>query len=203
MSIWSEIITGVVTLLGTAGGMKYYFDYLLKKRKSTHLQEGSDFDKILKVWDDDNRRLRQREEELEKTVRQLTRDVNTLKNKILILESTQMDLPVPMWLKDKEGDYLAANKMYEEKFLRPNNLMISDLIGMTDEEMWPKDIANESEKNDRKAMMTGETLYTEESFLIGGKKVRYQVIKYVRYAGRAKIGIGGFAIPLKKNNETN
>lgn len=203
MNIWSEIITGIVTLLGTAGGMKYYFDYLLKKRQSTHLQEGSDFDKILKVWDDDNRRLRQREEQLEQTVRQLTRDVNTLKNKILILESTQMDLPVPMWLKDREGDYLAVNKMYEDKFLRPNQMMITDIIGKTDEDLWPDKIASESEKNDRKVMITGDTLYTEESFLIGDQDVRYQVIKYVRFAGRAKIGIGGFAIPIKNNNEAN
>lgn len=182
-----ELISAAV-----GGGLiKSGLDFLLSSKASRK----AELSEVVKVWQEDNNRLRKENEMLKHELLQIHKDLSELKTKIILLESAHTDAPLPMWLKDISGRMLALNSEYEKQFLIPMGKTSSDYIGNYDDDIWPLDIANEYKRHDGLALLYDTWKGKEIIKSPDGKEEEWIVIKYVRYAGKTKIGIAGVAIP--------
>lgn len=68
------------------------------------------------------------------------------------------NLPFMVWLKDKDGRFLAANEL----FAKACNTSIDNLIGKTDYDIWSKEMADNYVEDDLEIMKSGETRTVEE-----------------------------------------
>jgi sigma-B regulation protein RsbU (phosphoserine phosphatase) len=66
--------------------------------------------------------------------------------------------PAVIYLKDLAGRYLLVNRRYEEIFHMPQ----ADVLGLTDQELFPPDIADAFRANDQEAISKGRPLHREE-----------------------------------------
>jgi hypothetical protein len=94
------------------------------------------------------------------------------------------------------------NLQYEEVFLKPFGLEISDYLGKTDYDIWPKEIADAFRLHDRE-VFERKIVYNGREKIPDtlGKITEWRVIKYVRWAGPIPVGIAGIAFP--DNGEFN
>jgi len=60
-------------------------------------------------------------------------------------------LPFTAWAKDKDGKYIYVNKEYEKE----RGLTFDDIIGKTDFQVWPIDLARQFKEEDKKVMIRG------------------------------------------------
>jgi len=121
------------------------------------------------VDDGDSRRLigihhditerKRREQELERTKRRLDS----------ILENT----PMPMFMKDTDGEYMLVNRHYRELF----GLEDGAVIGYTDAEIHPPSTVSEVRANDQQVLESGEPLSAEERIVVDGEKRHFLVSK--------------------------
>jgi hypothetical protein len=63
-----------------------------------------------------------------------------------------------IFLKDPEGRYLLVNRRYEDIF----HVSKGEIVGRTDHEIFPEDIASRFRENDRRVLATNEPLTVEE-----------------------------------------
>lgn len=188
---WMEVIG----LLVSGGGLVAILNYFLKKDQQENEQRRVDFDVILNNLLTENKFFREREGEAIKRISDLEKQLSYLQNKIILLESAHMDLPIPMWLKDTQGVMLAVNSAYEKMFLIPNGKTSQDYVGNRDVDVWGPVLGAQYWSHDQKVLHTGQTFDGFETVVLDGVQMNYRIIKYIRYAGRAKIGIAGIAIP--------
>lgn len=132
-------------------------------------------------------------------INDLQKQVNNLRNKLLLLESATNDLPIPMWLKDLDGTMLSLNKAYEWLFLLPNNLRAEDYIGKHDSDVWPEEVAEEFGKNDRTVISNKSVEKFYETVSIDGENKEFLIIKFPRKVGNTIVGIAGIAIDKNLN----
>jgi PAS domain S-box-containing protein len=117
------------------------------------------------------------EEELRRSIRQL--------NAILT------NIPDIAWLKDKESRFIAVNKPFADTAgMRP-----ADLIGKTDFDIWPKELAERYRADDREVMATGRRKQVIEPLVDKeGKKTWIETIKTPIHDDRGNIiGTTGIA----------
>jgi hypothetical protein len=164
---------------------------------SNSKEKRENFDKIIQVWEEDNARLREQERVNSMTLASLQKEVTSLRAKINLLESTQVDFPFPMWLKDMDLTMLSVNSHFERLFLNPLGKTATDYIGQTDSVIFPVDIAKVYEKNDLEVLRTKAVFDGEEPVMCHGTVEQWRVIKYIRYAGGVPIGIAGICLPMK------
>ena len=188
---WMEVIG----LLVSGGGLVAILNYFLKKDQQENEQRRVDFDVILNNLLTENKFFREREGEAIKRISDLEKQLSYLQNKIILLESAHMDLPIPMWLKDTQGVMLAVNSAYEKMFLIPNGKTSQDYVGNRDVDVWGPVLGAQYWSHDQKVLYTGQTFDGFETVVLDGVEMNYRIIKYIRYAGRAKIGIAGIASP--------
>ena len=194
-------VVDIVTIVVSTGTLTAGFQYFNNKRRAKieeNKQELDEFKEVFHVWQEDNIRLRAREEKLLSDLDNLKSEIADLRNKIILLESAHQDLPLPAWLKDMKGVMLALNAAYEETFLIPRGFEASDYIGKTDYDIWPEEAAKAYRKHDKHVMRTGKMWHGEEKIPLKNDPNEadiWTIIKYVRYSGRTKIGIAGIAIP--------
>jgi len=70
------------------------------------------------------------------------------------------NIPHMIWLKDRDGRFLAANRAMGEAMERP----IDALIGKTDLDLWPISFAERYRADDDRVMASGQRITVEESF---------------------------------------
>jgi len=155
----------------------------------------SKLESIKKDVEGENEKLRVEVRSYEDKRHEQNQKITNLQFKIIQLESAQMDLPIPMWLKDREGGILFLNKAYESLFLIPNGKDANDYIGSDDIKIWGKEIGALYKSHDLEVVQTGQIWNGKEKILIKGKIEIWQIIKYPRYFGNSIIGIAGVAIP--------
>lgn len=190
----TQIILGVLSVLGAGGGIAAYFSY--KQNRSA--QESIDFSSIIKTWQEDNERLRIRERENARKIYDLQQEVSHLRSKVLLLESATQDLPIPMWLKDMDGTMLALNPAYEQIFLIPHNKTMKDYIGKQDVDVWPEEISKAFKEHDEWVKANRSQLRVYENVPLADGTVReYFILKYPRYSGKTMIGVAGIAVDSK------
>lgn len=210
--------TGIVTTIITTlfgGGIGALLTYKLGNRK----QDETEFNSLVSAYKDlvqetkDNaEELKMRVDTLEQQVKGLTkaisdkdREIQHLRNQLIIFESSHADVPVPIWLKDTNGIMLFLNSEYEEKILKPINKTSEDYIGETDFKIYPPNIAKEFRKHDRRVLTQKKPIRFKERWQgADGQWLEGDIIKYPRFLNRnTVIGIGGIIIDVKEVDETN
>lgn len=205
----SDILQTVLSFLG-GGVLVGVLTWIINNRKDK--REGLQL--VIDNFTEDNKRLRSEMAELKKDLEkekgernhielQLRNEVMQLRNKLLIMESAHLDLPVPQWLKDVDGTMLAINKAYEDQFLEPLGKEASDYIGKTDKDVWEKATAEVFAANDRIVTRSKKPYQTQETINLGKHLEVWEILKYPRFSGNTLIGIGGIAFKRIKDKTTS
>jgi len=108
------------------------------------------------------------------------------------LRSLLRTIPDLIWLKDPDGIYLSCNSSFE-RFFGAKEI---DIIGKTDYDFVPKELADFFRANDRKAMLSGKPNINEErlTFAENGFQALFETIKTPMRDGNGRlIGILGIA----------
>ena len=187
--IITAISTGVITQIA---------NYLVQRRRIQIDSKKSDNDITMSMMEKlelDNKRLREEEETNSKRLVELERRLTELTQTVMLMESAHQDLPLPQWLKDRNGIMLAFNQSYEETFLVPIGVTKNEYIGRSDYDIWPEEIAKQYAINDRKVLLSRVVWEGEEDVQTPDGVGKWRVIKYPRFSGNILIGIAGIAIP--------
>ncbi|TAN39518.1 MAG: PAS domain S-box protein [Nitrospirae bacterium] len=101
------------------------------------------------------------------------------------------NIPDIAWLKDKEGRYIAANG----PFSRTCGLDPDKLPGMSDFEIWPRDLAEKYRLDDREVMESGKPKQIEEAIIdAAGRMTWISTVKTPIFSDRGEvIGTTGIA----------
>ncbi|MEW6657097.1 MAG: PAS domain S-box protein [Thermodesulfobacteriota bacterium] len=101
------------------------------------------------------------------------------------------NIPDIAWLKDREGRYLAAN----EPFALACGYDREELVGKTDFDFWPRDLAEKYRRDDAEVIRLGERKLLEETLVDkAGKMVWIETIKTPVYNDQGEvIGTTGIA----------
>lgn len=207
------IITIITTLFG--GGIGAFLTYRLGNRKQDETEFValvSAYKELVQETKDNSDDLRIRVDELESKVRGLNKalhnrekEIQNLRNQLIIFESSHSDVPVPIWLKDTNGVMLFVNTEYEEKVLKPINKTSEDYIGETDFKIYPPNIAKDFRKNDRRVLTQKKPIRFKEKWQgADGQWLQGDIIKYPRFLNRnTVIGIGGLIIDIKEIDDAH
>jgi len=107
-----------------------------------------------------------------------------------LLSTLVHTIPDLVWLKDADGVYLSCNSAFEHFVGRPE----SDIVGCTDYDLVPRDLADFFRANDRKAIATSTSTINEEwiTFAETGQPALIETIKTpMRNADGSVIGVLG------------
>jgi len=105
-----------------------------------------------------------------------------------------------IFIKDEKGRYLMVNNEFEELFDLPK----SSILGKTDDELIPKEIARRFAKNDRKVLDTGTTMKFEDRLAMHGQNYWFLTVKFpLRNVKGFEHGMCGIAtdITQQKRNQ--
>jgi PAS domain S-box-containing protein len=98
--------------------------------------------------------------------------------------------PALAWAKDEEGRYVYLNRACEELLGSRDNL-----IGKTDFDFFPVDVAQVLRHNDQRVLQTGDSLQTLETTPINSTGIAHWLItKFLFQNGRGQRYLGGVAI---------
>lgn len=109
------------------------------------------------------------------------------------------NLPKLAFVKDKDTRAIYLSREFE-------NLLkgsLKNIIGKTNEEIWPKEVADEMTKNDLEVfkLSNGQYLTTEEEIDTYGKKCTYKGYKFpIEFSGKDKF-IGGIIVDITDTKE--
>ncbi len=110
----------------------------------------------------------------------------------LIRQNAILDnIPDMAWLKDNEGKFLAVN----EPFATARGIAREELLGKTDFDFWPKELAQRYRDDDEQVMKTGKRKSIEETLVhTEGRDVWIETIKSPIYDENAQVmGATGIA----------
>ena len=128
----------------------------------------------------------------------IARDITALKRAEEALRESQRwqraildSIPDIAWLKDKEGRYVAAN----EPLCKAFGMKLEDLIGKTDFDISPEDLAKRYRADDQEVMKSGKRKRIEEPWEDkDGKRIWIETIKTPIYNDKGEvIGTSGIA----------
>jgi len=130
------------------------------------------------------------------------KEIANLRNQLMIFESANADVPVPIWLKDTQGVMLFVNEEYERAVLHPINKTSEDYVGFTDSNVWSKKVSKQFQSHDKEVMRKKTSVeFTETWEGNNGITFEGRVLKYPRFMGGARktvIGIGGIILDIKQ-----
>jgi len=127
------------------------------------------------------------------------RVVQELKNNEAQLHTLVQTIPDLIWLKDKDGVYLACNWIFERFFGAKEH----EIVGKTDFDFVEKDIADFFRENDKKAMAAGGPKTNEEwvTFANDGHKALLETTKTPMLDSNGNlIGVLGVARDITEKN---
>lgn len=93
------------------------------------------------------------------------------------LEEFLDNIPYQVWIKDKEGRHKYANKLLAEKM----NLKKEDIIGKTDYDFRPPEMAESCVKGDKSVLSTGKSSFVEDEILVGDETQWFEIYKTLLY----------------------
>jgi PAS domain S-box-containing protein len=93
------------------------------------------------------------------------RDVTERKRAVAALQESEAcfrafmnNSPTIAWMKDEQGRHVYLSETYENRF----GLRLEDCQGKTDFDLWPREIAEEFQRNDQEVLRTGRTVEVVE-----------------------------------------
>jgi PAS domain S-box-containing protein len=96
------------------------------------------------------------------------------------LQSIIDNSPAVIYIKDNQGKYLFINRQFETIFQIPRE----QILGKTDLELFPAEIAVQLTRNDREVLKTKKSFQFEEEVLQNGKIYTYISVKFPLYNSR-------------------
>lgn len=187
----------LITTLLTGGGLGVFLTFKLGNRK----QNQSELEKVIDTYREQRledsaviKELRARIDELERITNKRDLEVSTLRNQLMIFESSHVDIPLPMWLKDINGTMLFLNKEFEYAYLKPKGKTIHEYIGKNDFAIFSKEEAEQYRAHDAEVMRKRKSVRFNETVEISGQKIKLTTIKYPRFLSNTIIGIGGIVL---------
>ncbi|MCA9269643.1 MAG: PAS domain S-box protein, partial [Planctomycetales bacterium] len=105
-------------------------------------------------------------------------------------------LPGLAWIKDLQGRYVFVNEAAEEAFGVPR----AQLYGMTDDDIFPPEVAAQFKENDRRALTSAAGVETVETLLQSDGRVHHSLVSKFALAspeGRPLL-IGGVAVDITR-----
>jgi diguanylate cyclase (GGDEF)-like protein/PAS domain S-box-containing protein len=84
------------------------------------------------------------------------------------------NIPYLVWLKNTAGEYLTVNPLFIETTGKSG---ADEIIGKTDFDLWPEDLANKYFLDDAEVMNGGQQKHFEEILLSGGKECWMETFK--------------------------
>lgn len=197
-------IFGLVTTLLTGGAFGVFLTYKLGNRKQTQ----SELEKVIDTYRERTledsaviKELRMRIDELERITNKRDLEVSTLRNQLMIFESSHVDIPLPMWLKDTSGTMLFLNREFEDTFLRPIGKTSHDYIGKKDSAIFSEQDALEFSKSDNEVFRKKRPIKFTEKVGEGVNTSFVTFIKYPRFLNNTIIGIGGILLTQEKEKK--
>lgn len=185
---------------GTMGAVGAFFMHYFKFKAKSKALEISASSRIISQWEKLLAPLQDKIQILEnkledyrlRELRNLAK-VTTLENQLILFESSHIDIPLPVWMKDTEGKMLFLNKRYEDMFLTPMGLSMGDYIGNKDKAVWSLEVAKKFGVNDKIVIRTKKPLRVIEAVDDGAGNIFYvDSLKYPRTTANGKvIGISG------------
>jgi len=106
--------------------------------------------------------------------------------------------PAVSWIKDVQGRYVYISKIHEDRLgTRPE-----DWLGKTDFELWPREIAEQFQKNDREALTSGKAIETtEESLDTAGEHRCWWVFKFPFEDAAGNKFVGGMGLDITERRQ--
>ena len=94
------------------------------------------------------------------------------------LEELLDNIPYEVWIKDKEGRYKYINKISAERM----GFNKEDIIGKTDYDFRPSEMAESCTEGDRGVLSTGKSSLVEDRIYVGDEEKWFEIYKTVLYA---------------------
>lgn len=108
-------------------------------------------------------------------------------------------LPFPAWIKDNESRFLAVNPAFVEIFSLAS---AKSLIGKTDFDITPSDLAEAYRAIDRLVVTTQQKMIVEEEILVHGKRLWFETYKAPFYDEDGRLlGSIGFARDISERKQ--
>lgn len=125
-------------------------------------------------------------------------DISNIKKVELQLRTILDNFPYKAWLKDINGKYLAVNDF----LAKSANKIKSEMIGKTDIEIYPEELAKKYMSDDRNIMETRQSRYFQEISLTNGKPALHETYKtpVINESGEV-IGTTGYTKDISKMQE--
>jgi PAS domain S-box-containing protein len=106
--------------------------------------------------------------------------------------------PAPVYAKDAEGRYMFVNRRFEEVL----NVRAEDVVGCTDYDIMPREVAKTVRANDRQVLSTGRQIEIEEEVPSGDTPAWYLSVKFPLRNGAGEVyavcGISSEITELKR-----
>jgi PAS domain S-box-containing protein len=109
-----------------------------------------------------------------------------------LFESFMEYSPILNFIKDVDGRYLFGNAAFGRLAGRPT----AEIIGATDNELWPAETAEAFRRNDRDVIAADEALQFTERVFDRGIEVISHVIKFPIRAADGSVLLGGIAVDI-------
>jgi two-component system sensor histidine kinase/response regulator len=122
--------------------------------------------------------LRRRVSELQETEARFQQLEKELVRERRLFKSFLYNIPISVYFKDKEGQYLRVGRYFVEQKGAPSVDSPEEVIGKTDFDLFPKELAKLAREDELRIMKTGQPiLEREESETIDGEKVYLSTTK--------------------------
>ena len=177
---WQGIVMN--SLSGAVVGLIVGFLFLKRTRAEEELRV---------LNNDLDQKVRQRTSQLKAANDDLKYEISEKKlaerrlQQTLIRQNAILDnIPDMAWLKDNEGKFLAVNG----PFARARGIAREELLGKTDFDFWPKELAQRYRDDDEQVMKTGKRKSIEETLVhANGRDVWIETIKSPIYDENGEI----------------
>jgi len=111
------------------------------------------------------------------------------------------NMPNQAWLKDTESHLLAANSRYAVNCGRQT---VEELLGKTDLELWPLELAEKYMADDARVMAGGKSIHVEEMIDIVGQRLWFETFKTPVFDHSGKpIGTAGMALEITERKRAD
>jgi two-component system sensor histidine kinase/response regulator len=123
-----------------------------------------------------------------------------LRNRESYLSAIIENQPGLLWLKDKESRFLAVNKAFAASCGKDKQ---EDVLGKTDMDIWPIELAKKYRRDDIMVMETGITSILEEAIFDKGETKWFETFKSPVLDGQGTVlGTTGYARDITERKET-
>ena len=103
------------------------------------------------------------------------------------------NIPTPAWIKNEKFRYVYVNKPLSRLWERP----VEDLVGCTDFDVMPREIARTMRNNDAQVLETNEVLDTLETVInADGEEAIFTVLKFPLYDATGRRHVAGVSLDI-------